>query len=169
MKQVLDVYKMVSFDVKSLFTNAPLEKTIEITLERIYESKEINTSISKKEMKKVLTLYSKNAILPTIIQFTNKTMELRWGHYWILSGVFMVELEKNLIPTLNESMTLWRRFVNDRIIFVKNDSIVYVLDQLNNFHERIHFIYEVEHHNKPPFLDALLIKNANIINTTVYS
>ena len=70
---------MVSFDVKSLFTNAPLEKTIEITLERIYESKEINTSISKKEMKKVLTLYSKNAILPTIIQFTNKTMELRWA------------------------------------------------------------------------------------------
>ena len=120
-------------------------------------------------MKKVLTLYSKNAILPTIIQFTNKTMELRWDPYGILSGVFMVELEKNLIPTLNESMTLWRRFVNDRIIFVKNDSIVYVLDQLNNFHERIHFIYEVEHHNKLPFLDALLIKNANIINTTVYS
>ena len=135
MKQVLDVYKMVSFDVKSLFANAPLEKTIEITLERIYESKEINTSISKKEMKKVLTLYSKNAILTTIIQFTNKTMELQWGHYWVLSGVFMVELEKNLTPTLNESMTLWRRFVNDRITFVKNDNIVYVLDQLNNFHE----------------------------------
>ena len=152
MKQVLDVYKMVSFDVKSLFTNAPLEKTIEITLERIYESKEINTSISKKEMKKVLTLYSKNAILPTIIQFTNKTMELRWGHYWILSGVFMVELEKNLIPTLNESMTLWRRFVNDRIIFVKNDSIVYVLDQLNNFHERIQYTYEVEHTTHYPFM-----------------
>ena len=34
---VPDGYKTVSFDVKSLFTNVPLEKTIDITLERIYE------------------------------------------------------------------------------------------------------------------------------------
>ena len=39
MKQVPDGYKMVSFDVKSLFTNGPLEKTIEITLKRIYQVK----------------------------------------------------------------------------------------------------------------------------------
>ena len=39
MKQVPDRYKMVSFDVKSLFTNGPLEKTIEITLKRIYQVK----------------------------------------------------------------------------------------------------------------------------------
>ena len=37
MKQVPDGYKMVSFDVKSLFANVSLEKTIEITLKRIYE------------------------------------------------------------------------------------------------------------------------------------
>ena len=35
MKQVLDGYKMVAFDVKLLLTNVPLEKPIEITLERI--------------------------------------------------------------------------------------------------------------------------------------
>ena len=47
---------MVSFEVKSLFTNVPLERAIEITLEIIYERKEINTSLSKKEMKQLLTL-----------------------------------------------------------------------------------------------------------------
>ena len=31
MKQVPEGYKMVSFDVNSLFTNVPFEKTIEIT------------------------------------------------------------------------------------------------------------------------------------------
>ena len=50
MKKVPDGYKMMSFDVTPLFTNVPLGETIEITLERIYEHKEINTSISKKEM-----------------------------------------------------------------------------------------------------------------------
>ena len=59
MKQVPDDYKIVSFDVKSLFTNVPLEKTIEITLKRIYERKEINTPLSKKEMKQLLTLCTK--------------------------------------------------------------------------------------------------------------
>ena len=60
MKQVPDGYKMASFDVKSLFTNVPLEKTIEITLKRIYECKKIKTSISKKEMKQLLMLCTKN-------------------------------------------------------------------------------------------------------------
>ena len=60
MKQVRDGYKKVSFDVKSLFTNVPPEKTIEITLKNIYESQEINTSISKKEMKQLLTLCTEN-------------------------------------------------------------------------------------------------------------
>ena len=39
MKQVMDSYKMVSFDVKSLFTNVTLEEIIEITLERIMNVK----------------------------------------------------------------------------------------------------------------------------------
>ena len=37
----------------------------------------------------------------------------------VLSGIFMVELENSLVPTLNQSMTLWRRFVDDTITFVK--------------------------------------------------
>ena len=50
------------------------------------------------------------------------------------------------------------RFVEDTITFVKNDNNVYVLDQLSN----------LEHNNKPPLLDVLLIENTNNIDTTVY-
>ena len=51
---------------------------------------------------------------------------------------------------------------------MKNDSIAYVLDQLNSFHKLIQFTYEIDHNNKLPFLDVLLIKNANKIDTTFY-
>ena len=34
-----DGYRFVSFDVKSLFTNVPLKKTVDIILNRIYKSK----------------------------------------------------------------------------------------------------------------------------------
>ena len=154
MKQVPDGYKKVSFDVKSLFTNVPLEKTIEITLKKIYKRQEINTSISKKEMKQLLTLCTKN------VHFTydNKVYQQNDGVAMgsplgpVLSGIFMVKLENSLVPTLNESMTLCQRFVDDNITFVKNDSIAYVLDQLNSFHEQIQFTYEVEIITNCPFL-----------------
>ena len=51
---------------------------------------------------------------------------------------------------------------------MKNDTIAYVLDKLNNFHERTQFTCKVQHINKIPFLDVLLIKNANSIDTAVY-
>ena len=75
-------YKMMTFDAKLLSTNVTFEKPIEITLERIYESIEINTLKSKKEMKQLLTLCKKICILLTIIQFTDKTIELLRGHHW---------------------------------------------------------------------------------------
>ena len=81
----------------------------------------------------------------------------------VLSGIFIVELKNSLVPTLNKKLTLWRRFVDDTTMLVKIDSIVYVLDQLNNFNERMQFTYEVEHNNKLPFLDVLLVRNANNI------
>ena len=169
MKQVPEGYKMVSFEVNSLFTNVPFEKTIEITLERIYEHKQINTSRSKKEMKQLLTFWTKNTHFTynNTVHRQNDVVAMGSPRGLILSGIFMVKLENSFASTLNEGMALSRHFVNDMIKFVKNNSIVYVLDQLNNFHEQIQFNFKGKHNNKLPFLDALLIKNANNTNTIV--
>ena len=58
--KVPDGNQLISFYVKSLFTNVPLQKTIDIILKRIYENKEINTSIFKKDMKDMLILCTKS-------------------------------------------------------------------------------------------------------------
>ena len=39
-----DGYQFVSFDVKSLFTNVPLDKTISVILDRVYKEKIIQTT-----------------------------------------------------------------------------------------------------------------------------
>ena len=108
MKKVLDGYMTVSFDVKSLSTNVSLEKTIDISLVRIYERKEINTSISKKEIKQLLMLCTKNVHFTynnTVYQQNDGvTMGSPLGP--VLPRIFMVELENSLVPKLNESMTL---------------------------------------------------------------
>lgn len=84
-----------------------------------------------------------------------------------LSRIFMFELENSLILTLKESMTLWWCFVDETIMLVKSDGIAYALGQSNNFHKRIKFTYEVEHNSKLLFLNVLLVKNGNNIDTTV--
>ena len=59
-KTVPSAYKMISVDVSSLFTMVPLDYTIDLTLKRIYGDKEIETEISRNDMKNLLLLCTKN-------------------------------------------------------------------------------------------------------------
>ena len=52
-------YKLVSFNVKSLFTNVFLDRTIDIILKRIYNKHKIITNIRHREMKNLITLCTK--------------------------------------------------------------------------------------------------------------
>ena len=87
----------------------------------------------------------------------------------VIAGIFMVELERTLVPKLAQHMYPWNRYVDDTIAWIKQDSVEYVTQQLNSFHENIQFTYEMESDNKISFLDILLIrKNDSEIETTVY-
>ena len=47
---------MTSFDVKSLFTNVLLDKTIKIILRKIYQERMLDKSILQNQMEKQLNL-----------------------------------------------------------------------------------------------------------------
>ena len=115
---------MVSFDVTSLFTNIPLEETIEIILRRVYIDQEINANIPKKETKELLHLCTKNFHFmfnnEIYIQIDGVAMGSPLGP--VLASIFMVELEKILITKLDKEVKLWRRFVDDTICLAKMDS-----------------------------------------------
>ena len=51
-------YQVVSFDVVSLFTNVPLDETINIIIKGIYDENEISTNIVKQEIKELLYFYA---------------------------------------------------------------------------------------------------------------
>ena len=44
-------YQMVSFDIKVLFTNVPLEYTIDLVLKRFFENHEISTPMTTNDMR----------------------------------------------------------------------------------------------------------------------
>ena len=53
-------FSLVSFDVESLFTNVPLDFTIDVILDRIYVKKDIQTNIEQRDFKRLLVLCPKN-------------------------------------------------------------------------------------------------------------
>ena len=139
-------YQMVSFDIVSLFTNAPLEQNINIIIKRIYDKNEINTNIPKQEMKELLYLCTKNAHFTlnskTYVQVDGVAMGSPLGH--VLANIFMVELEQNIIPTLSKDISLWKRYVDDTICFVNSSRISHILESSNNFYNNIKFTTEIE-------------------------
>ena len=70
---------MVLSDVKSLFTNVPLNRTTPVILKRICEKNEIVISVTKNEMKDMPILCTKNVNLNP--EYMDKHMVLPWVHF----------------------------------------------------------------------------------------
>ena len=121
-------------------------------------------------MKKLLLLCTKNVHFT----FNNKIYQQCGGVAIgfplgpVIAGIFMVELERTLLPRLTEYMTPWKRYVDDTIATGKLTSIDHVLMILNTFHKNIKFTYELEINKKISCLDISLIRKNDILETTIY-
>ena len=161
---------MVSFDVKSLFTNVPLNQKIDLILKRIYDFKELETQISTYEMKEMLTLYTKKVHFTynkkVFIQTDGVAMGSPLGP--VLADIFLIELEKTLLPDIYILyVKFWIGYEDDTISYVKIGSIKHTLPSWNSFEENIQFTFGYENKSTLPFLDVLLCRNGREITTTV--
>ena len=86
----------------------------------------------------------------------------------VLAGIFMLELETSIIPTLGRPLLKRKRYVNDTFCDVKISTVNDISNKINGFHQNIQFTYELEKNNKLAFLDVLLIRDKDTIKTTVY-
>ena len=59
-QRIPEGYKMISFDVRSLFTNVPLNETIDIILTKVYDENKIDTKVPKSILKELLYLCTKH-------------------------------------------------------------------------------------------------------------
>ena len=79
----------------------------------------------------------------------------------VIANIFMVELEKRLIPTMGERIALWFRYVDDTFTFIRRGEVENIVRILNGFHESIKFTYEKEVDGTISFLDVKVLKNAD--------
>ena len=66
----------------------------------------------------------------------------------VIAVIFMVELERMLLPRLIEYMTPWKWYVNDTIATIKLTSVDHFLTILNTFLKNIQFTFKLEINNK---------------------
>ena len=161
--------KLISFDVTSLFTNVQLDFTIDVILKQIYDENEVNTNVPKQQMRELLLLCTKNVHFSyngnIYTQSDGVAMNSPLGP--VLAGIFMVELERTILPTLRDHMSPWKRYVDDTISYIKKESIEHV-SKLNGYHDNIEFTYEIENDGKLTFSDALVMRKDYEVETTVY-
>ena len=86
----------------------------------------------------------------------------------VLAEIFMVELERSLVPKLSNYIKFWKRFADDMITFANIEGIDHILTVLNSFDPNIQFTYEIEENSKLPFLDVMLCRKDNKLVCSVY-
>ena len=111
MQKILDVnfshgFNTILFDVKSLFTILLLEERINVVLDGIYYRTKIETSISKNYMCNLLLLSTKNVhfCFGGDIYQQNYSVAMDSPLGPVLAGIFMIELETKIIPTVTDSI-----------------------------------------------------------------
>ena len=150
-------YQLVSFDVKSLFTNVPLNKTIEVILDRVYNKKLISTNLKKRTLKKlIMDTCSKTAFLCDNVIYEQKdgvSMGASLGP--VLANIIMTELELGVVDSLiaNGRIRFYARYVDDTLLLVKPEEVDDILSQFNNFHRNLEFTVDKFEECVPHFLD----------------
>ena len=86
----------------------------------------------------------------------------------VIAAIFMVELERSLLPKLSSYRTSWKRYVDDTIAYVKPDAIDHDLSVIYLFYGNMSFTYEQEINGKIFFLDILIWRNVNSFEITVH-
>ena len=150
---------MVSYDGISLFTNVPLNETINIAVEVIFKNNP-NIKITKPEL---VNLF-KFATSETHFLFDNNFYDQIDGVAMgsplgpVLANLFMSYHEKQWIEEHKYSnITFYRRYVDDIFCLVENEFVAKdFLTYLNNKHPNIKFTMEIEKDKMIPFLDVLI-------------
>jgi hypothetical protein len=123
-------------DVKSLFTNIPLDKTVQIVLKNIYDENIITTTLKKRTLKKLLldactkTQFFANGDLYKQIDGVSTGSPLSPT----LANIIMIALEDEIIKDLfeNETIKFYIRYVDDTLVLAKPSDINLILNKLNS-------------------------------------
>ena len=166
---------LVSYDVTSLFTNVPVDETIQLLADKAFKgnwfNKKNKLNITKTDLIKLLTLATKHQLF----QFNGNLYEQVDGVAMgsplgpLMANAFMCSLEQKLSKS-NKLPSFYNRYVDDALTKQGNlDSASSFLVTLSNCHPSLSFTMEVEVEGNIPFLGMKIMKKDGRLETEVYN
>ena len=164
-------YSMVSFDVCSLFTNIPLNETIDLAVDIIFDNNQ-SMNITKPLLKNLFVF----ATSQTHFLFSNEVYDQTDGVAMgsplgpALANLFMGYHESKWLNSEESSTVLfYKRYVTDTFcLFRCETDAEHFLNFLNQQHPNIKFTIEKEKNNQLLFLDILNDSSSNKLVTSVH-
>ena len=171
-EQNSDLY-MASLDVDSLFTNVPLDETIGICTQGLFESDSTVYGLNKKEITEMLSLTTKESIILFDMEFYSQIDGVAMGSPLgpTLANVFLCHHEKKWLNDCpnNFKPVFYKRYVDDIfVLFKKSEHVQLFVNYMNSKHKNISFSYEAEKDGAMPFLDVNIFREKGKFVTNVY-
>ena len=164
---------MASLDVDSLFTNIPLDETINICTESIFNESDTVEGLNKSEFKELLSLSTKESyiIFNELLYKQIDGAAMGSPHGPTLANEFLCFYEKKGLEQCPEKFkpVYYRRYVNDIfVLFRLQDHLINFRDYFNKCHPNMYFTFEQEKNGKVCFLDVEVSRDGNTFATSVY-
>ena len=144
-------YQLVSFDVKSLFTNVPLQTTVNIIVDRIYNKMIITTMLKKQTLKKlILDTCSKTAFSCGDVIYEQIDGVSMWACLGpVLANIIMTELEPVVVDKMVNSglIKFYGRYVDDTLL-VKPENVDNIMITFNKFENCVPHFLDLEIHRE---------------------
>ena len=169
MVQIPDDHKLVSFDIKPLFTSIPLQLALDCTKTAINKSP-YQAPLPTDDLMDLLHL----CLTSTYFQYNGKHYKQLHGTAMgspvsvVVAQKVMQNIEEQALATYSETLPLWLRYVDDTITAVHKNKVDEFHEHLNKQNTSIQFTKEIEENSKIPFLDCLVTCKNNTLRTTVY-
>ena len=167
----IDMNKYLSsLDIKSLYTNIPVDKCIERLHNHLRKSNStFPLPISK--LIKICTLRTSHCYF----QYNNILLKQKFGLPMgsplsrVLACIYQEFFESGPFRYIIPNTALNFRYIDDILLFYSQDLDLHsITDRQNNVEPSIKFTYELEFNSTLPFLDILLIRNINKLEFKVY-
>ena len=165
---------MSSFDVTNLFTNIPLDETINICLDSFFTSDNSTViGLTKQYFKQFLELSVKNLFFMFDSKLYKQTDGLGMGLPLgpTFANIFMCFHERRWLGECPEAFRpiFYKRYVDDTFLLFKNrNHVPLFLDYLNSQHSNIKFTSQVEENKIISFLDIEIQRFNDNFATSVY-
>ena len=164
---------MASFDIDSLFTNVPLDETIDICVKKLYGRKKKYEGFTKEQFKKLLTLAVKNSCFLFNGEYYEQVDGVAMGSPLgpTLANIFLCHHEESWIKKCPKQFKpeYYNRYMDDTFLLFRSfDHVKKFFRYINSRHKNMSFTFEEENEGRLAFLEVLITRSGGSFLTSVY-